>query len=81
MLYAIWYHLYTLKNVKNSHGGVLTYLNLVERASMNKKNLDRHIHYLALPQGSILRFAFDFWSSFFFKNRLYISFEREFSAD
>ena len=21
--YAIWYHLYTLKNVKNTHGGVL----------------------------------------------------------
>ena len=22
-LYAIWYHLYNLKNVKNTHGGVL----------------------------------------------------------
>ena len=23
MRYAIWYHLYNLKNVKNTHGGVL----------------------------------------------------------
>ena len=28
MFYAIWYHLYNLKNVKNSHGGVLLSLQL-----------------------------------------------------
>ena len=27
MLYAIWYHLYNLKNVKNTHGGVLLLVN------------------------------------------------------
>ena len=28
MLYAIWYHLYNLKNVKNTHGGVLLLVKL-----------------------------------------------------
>ena len=27
MLCAIWYHLYNFKNVKNTHGGVFTFLN------------------------------------------------------
>ena len=25
---AVWYHLYNLKNVKNTHGGVLIFLKL-----------------------------------------------------
>ena len=28
MRYAIWYHLYNLKNVKNTHGGVLNLVKL-----------------------------------------------------
>ena len=28
MRYAIWYHLYNLKNVKNTHGGVLLLVKL-----------------------------------------------------
>ena len=28
MRYAIWYHLYNLKNVKNTHGGVLILVKL-----------------------------------------------------
>ena len=32
MLYAIWYHLYNLKNVKNTHGGVLLLVKLQAKA-------------------------------------------------
>ena len=32
MSYAIWYHLYNLKNVKNTHGGVLLLLKLQARS-------------------------------------------------
>ena len=32
MLCAIWYHLYKLKNVKNTHGGVLLLVNLQDEA-------------------------------------------------
>ena len=28
MRYAIWYHLYNLKNVKNTHGGVLNHIKM-----------------------------------------------------
>ena len=31
---AIWYHLYNLKNVKNTHGGVLILVKLQVFASM-----------------------------------------------
>ena len=31
MLCAIWYHLYNLKNVKNTHGGVLLLVKLFSR--------------------------------------------------
>ena len=33
MRYAIWYHLYNLKNVKNTHGGVLLLVKLQAEAS------------------------------------------------
>ena len=32
MRYAIWYHLYNLKNVKNIHGGVLILVKLQAQA-------------------------------------------------
>ena len=38
MLCAIWYHLYNLKNVKNTHGGVLL---LVKPATLLKVTLLR----------------------------------------
>ena len=35
---AIWYHLYNLKNVKNTHGGVLLLLKLQALACKFSKN-------------------------------------------
>ena len=32
---AIWYHLYNLKNVKNTHGGVLILVKLQAEATCN----------------------------------------------
>ena len=31
MHYVIWYHLYNLKNVKNTHGGVLRLVNFLAK--------------------------------------------------
>ena len=36
MIYAIWYHLHNLKNVKNSHGGVLLLVKLQASATLFK---------------------------------------------
>ena len=33
MLCAIWYHLYNLKNVKNTHGGVLLLVKLQAKSN------------------------------------------------
>ena len=33
MRWAIWYHLYNLKNVKNTHGGVLLLVKLQAKSS------------------------------------------------
>ena len=35
MPYAIWYHLYNLKNVKNAHGGVLLLVKLQAKVACN----------------------------------------------
>ena len=39
MLCAIWYHLYNLKNVKNTHGGVIILVKLqAEVCNVTKNN-------------------------------------------
>ena len=40
MLCAIWYHLYNLKNVKNTQGGVLLLVKLQASASHNNCSVD-----------------------------------------
>ena len=35
---AIWYHLYNLKNVKNTHGGVLFFVKLQTKACKSQKD-------------------------------------------
>ena len=39
MFCTIWYHLYNLKNVKNTHGGVLLLVNFVV------ENIDNYYYY------------------------------------
>ena len=38
MRYAIWYHLYNLKNVKNIHGGVLILVKLQAESKPKTKS-------------------------------------------
>ena len=38
---AIWYHLYNLKNVKNTHGGVLILVKLQAQAQAQNKLIIR----------------------------------------
>ena len=38
MLYVIWYHLYNLKNVENTHGGVLLLVKVQAKACIFTKN-------------------------------------------
>ena len=38
MLWVILYHLYNLKNVKNSHGGVLVFVKLQAKVFKGYKN-------------------------------------------
>ena len=38
MLYTIWYHLHNLKNVKNSHGGMLLWVKLQAEACIFSKS-------------------------------------------
>ena len=49
---TIWYHLYNLKNMKNTHGGVL----LLEANQIAPKVPNRTTHdiYLHGPKGSLL---------------------------
>ena len=37
MFCAIWYHLYNLKNVKNTHGGVLLLVKLNNKIPVNSR--------------------------------------------
>ena len=52
MRWAIWYHLYDLKNVKNTHGGVLIWYQIAQRITfMNLENwLVYGIYEPALPK-------------------------------
>ena len=55
MLWAIWYHLYNLKNVKNTHGGVLLLVELQALASnFTKSNilLGRFLGFLYCTNGT-----------------------------
>ena len=53
MLYAIWYHLYNLKNVKNTHGGVLLFVKLQALAGFK---LQLYLLKVTLLHGCFSRF-------------------------
>ena len=46
MLCAIWYHLYNLKNVKNTHGGVLKPARLAQACNVTKINTCRWVFFM-----------------------------------
>ena len=41
---VVWYHLYKLKNVKNTHGGVLFLVKWQVKVCKKKKDLDPEKH-------------------------------------
>ena len=49
MLCLIWYHLYNLKNVKMTHGGVLLLIKLQVEATLKKPSLASQLYDVSNP--------------------------------
>ena len=57
MLCVIWYHLYNLKNIKNTHGGVLLLVKLqAEEVKVVRKAATKVADKVALLYGCFSRF-------------------------
>ena len=57
---AIWYHLYNLKNVKNTHGGVLLFVKM-QATVIGRLHSDQALHRIVLVARRNIMFALVFY--------------------